>query len=284
MRPHVPLELPFVGRDAEMCLLREALEESVAGTGRVVLLTGEPGIGKTRTAYELAALARRTGAAVLAGRSHEGEGAPAYWPWAQVVTACARTMDEPALRSHMGNAAADIARAFPVVRERLPDLSEAPAQDSSEARFRLFDGVANFLVNASGARPLVILLDDLHCADVPSLRLLEFVVRGAADARLLIVGTYRDTEMAPGGPARDVLAAVTRCGHTVRLHLRGLGHDAIRQLMARVTREEPSPTAVARVRDESAGNPFFVIVRTGTFCSYTPDPRVAIAWKVLDGA
>jgi hypothetical protein len=165
MRPHVPLELPFVGRDAEMRLLREALEESVAGSGRVVLLTGEPGIGKTRTAYELAALARRTGAAVLAGRSHEGEGAPAYWPWAQVVTACARTMDEPALRSHMGNAAADIARAFPVVRERLPDLSEAPAQDSSEARFRLFDGVANFLVNASGARPLVILLDDLHSAD-----------------------------------------------------------------------------------------------------------------------
>jgi predicted ATPase len=184
-----------------MRLLRESLEQSVAGSGRVVLLTGEPGIGKTRTAYELAALARRASAAVLAGRSHEGDGAPAYWPWAQVVKACARTMDEPALRSHMGNAVADIARAFPVVGERLPGLPEAPARDSSEARFRLFDGVANFLVNASGARPLVILLDDLHCADVPSLRLLEFVVRGAVDARLLIVGTYAGIQAMPSGHA-----------------------------------------------------------------------------------
>jgi tetratricopeptide (TPR) repeat protein len=259
MRPHLPLDLPFVGRDAEMGLLCQALEESVAGSGRVVLLTGEPGIGKTRTAHELAVLAGRMGAAVLVGRGHDGDGAPAYWPWAQIVTACVRATDERALRSHLGSAAADIARAFPVVRERLSDLPGAPAQDSNEARFRLFDGITNFLVSVSAERPLVVFLDDLHCADVASLRLLEFVVRDAADARLLIVGTYRDTEIAAGSAARNVLGEITRHGHALWLQLRGLGDEAIRHLMAQITGGEPSAAAVARVRDESAGNPFFIL-------------------------
>jgi DNA-binding winged helix-turn-helix (wHTH) protein len=161
----------FVGRDAVMLALRAELDEVLAGRGRVTMLVGEPGIGKTRTAEELAHEARRRGARVAEARCHEGEGVPAFWPWVQILRALVKELPGTRLREQLGAGAADIAPLLPELRQRLPGLPDAVTLDSEQARFRLFDSIALFLLNASRTRPLLLLLDDLHWADEPSLRL-----------------------------------------------------------------------------------------------------------------
>ena len=129
----------FVGRDRELAVLSQTLEDALAGRGRVILLAGEPGIGKSRLAAELAARARGRGAKVLVGRCWEAGGAPAYWPWVQSLRAYVREAQLDALRAELGAGAADLAQIVPEVRERLPDLPAPPSADSEAARFPLFD-------------------------------------------------------------------------------------------------------------------------------------------------
>src|SRR5262245_30862760 len=150
----------FVGRVEEMEPLREALAEAVSGRGQLVLLAGDPGIGKTRTAEEFAAHARQEGAELLWGRCHEGESLPAYWPWLQIIRAYGRVRDAVTLRSEMGAGAAALAQIVPELRERWPDLPQPEPLHPEQARFQLFDRVLIFL--KARHRPLVLILDDLQ--------------------------------------------------------------------------------------------------------------------------
>ncbi len=166
----------FVGRRQELGELKAALEGALSGDGRMMTLVGEPGIGKSRTALELATYARLRGAQVLWGRCYESEGAPPYWPWVQAIRSYVRERDPAELRGELGAGAADIAEVVPDVRQRLPDLGAAATfDDPQQARFRLFDSLTAFLKSASLTQPFVLVLDDLHWADEGSLRLLEFI-------------------------------------------------------------------------------------------------------------
>ena len=186
---HRPGTGVFVGRNAEVLALRAALDGVLAGHGSLVLLVGEPGIGKTRLAEELSALARRAGAEVLWGRSWEGAGAPALWPWVQILRSAISNREPDRLRSELGSAGGTIAHVVPELLERLPDLV-VPALPPGEAgRFRLLDAVATVLRRAAGARPLVLVLDDLHWADEPSLELLHLLSRDSSGAPILLAGT-----------------------------------------------------------------------------------------------
>ena len=127
---------PFVGREAELAALAVDLDAAAGGRGGVVLLAGEPGVGKTRLAEELAAQATTQGAVVLWGRCWEGEGAPAFWPWVQIVRAYVEAVDPAVLRQDMGAGAADIAQVVPAVHDRLPDLPTPPPVEPEAARFR----------------------------------------------------------------------------------------------------------------------------------------------------
>src|SRR5919202_1311795 len=127
----------FVGREREMERLLAGLEDSLAGSGRLIMLVGEPGIGKTRTAQELLTYARLRGARVLIGRSHEGEGAPAYWPWKQMARAYIEEIGpERAIESIGPGAAADIAQVMPELQDAIPGYQPPPTRDPDEARFR----------------------------------------------------------------------------------------------------------------------------------------------------
>ncbi len=169
--------------------LKACLEDALSGRGRLVTLVGEPGIGKTRTALELATYAGLRQAQVLWGRCYEGEGAPPYWPWVQAIRSYVRDVDPEQLRSDMGAGAADSGQVVSDVRDRLPGL-EAPLQlEPEQARFRLFDSITAFLKSAGRRQPLVLVLDDLHWADHPSLLSLEFVAKGLGNARLRVIGT-----------------------------------------------------------------------------------------------
>jgi len=152
-----------------MAGLRTVLDDAISGQGRLVMLTGEPGIGKTRVAQELAGAAESQGMRVFWGRCYEGLGAP--------IREYVQQADPETLPSEMGPEAADIAAIIPEVTAKLPGLEDAPQLDPDQARFRLFDSIATFLKNSAASNPLALVLDDLHWADRSSLHLLEFLVK-----------------------------------------------------------------------------------------------------------
>src|SRR6266545_869514 len=222
----------FVGRSAELGELRAAMTEALGGSSRAVLLTGEPGIGKTALAVRLAGEAEALGVAVRWGRGSEREGAPAFWPWIQIVREQLLRSD-PADRRRLERTAAPLYRMMPQLTRPDQRMRTTPApfggraDDSAEARFRLFDATSSFLRTAAGERGLVIVLDDAHWADAPSLLLLGHLVRDLGRDPVLFVVSFREEEVAPGGPVAAVVGPL------------------------------PGATLAARIHDATGGNPFF---------------------------
>lgn len=250
----------FVGRRRELEALSAALELARDGQARLALLAGEPGIGKTRTALELAAQASKHDAVVAWGRCHEEAGAPPYRPWSQILAALAAGQNASELRADLGAGGPDIAEILPEIRVRLPDLDPPPAAltDPSETRFRLFGSITHFLVRHSRRRPLVLILDDLHWADAPTLRLLEFLMQEVADGRLLVVGTYRDTDVSRRHQLSDTLGALLRVPHAIRLHLSGLDIDDVSDFATTTAGVKLPPWLTNAIHSQTEGNPLFV--------------------------
>ena len=238
--------------------LTAALDDSLAGRGRVVMLAGEPGIGKTRIAEELAGLAEQRGARVLWGWCYEQEGAPPYWPWVQPVRSYINATDPELLRVQMGPGAADIAEVIPEVRNQLPDLEPPPALDPNQARFRLFDSIAALFKSASQAQPLMLVLEDLHWADQASLLLLEFLARQISEISLLVVGTYRDAEVSSEHPLFGTLAHLSRNPSFHRQILDGLAPSDVEEFILAANASDPSQELVDAVYAHTEGNPFFM--------------------------
>jgi DNA-binding SARP family transcriptional activator len=247
----------FVGRERELRDLARLLGRTADGQGSLVLLGGQAGIGKTRTAEELAALARRRGLAVLWGRCHEGDGAPPYWLWAEVLRSSVAGRDPGALAAALGGRAAEIAQFVPELRERLPGPPPAAPLDPEAARFRLFEAVAGLLRRAAAAQPILMVLDDLHWADKPSLMLLQFLTRQLRDVPVLVLGAYRDAEVGRRHPLNDVLASLSRERVTARITLQGLEAPEVARFIEAATGVPPGPLAAA-VHARTEGNPFFV--------------------------
>ena len=249
----------FVGRQREMGELKAALEDALSGRGRLVTLVGEPGIGKTRTAQELATYAGLRSAQVLWGRCYEEQGMPPYWPWVQAIRSYVREREPDQLRSEMGAGAAEIAEVVSDIKERLPDLSPPPQLDSPEqARFRLFDSITAFLKSASQKQPLVLVLDDLHWADQPSLLLLQFVARELGNSRLLLIGTYRDMELSRQHPLTETLGELTRERLFQRVLLRGLSQQDVRRFIEVAACVDPPQGLAEAVHTQTEGKPLFV--------------------------
>jgi predicted ATPase len=169
----------FVGRERELVALTDGLDDALAGRGTLFLVSGEPGIGKSRLADEIGARARGRGMRVLWGRCWEGGGAPAYFPWVQCLRSYVRDLDAGTLRTQLGRGLSDLAQLVPEIEDDACGSSGSIAVDPETARFRLFEAVAEFLEKGAEARPLMLVLDDLHAADTPSLLLLQFL---AADS------------------------------------------------------------------------------------------------------
>jgi class 3 adenylate cyclase/tetratricopeptide (TPR) repeat protein len=247
----------FVGRERELERLRESVDAAMAGRGSLQLLVGEPGIGKTRAAEELATYAQVSGARVYWGRCREDEGAPSYWPWVQAIRAYARDADPVALAWQIGAGAAELAQLIPEIAEKL-DVEPASGADSEEARFRLFDSVTSLLMAAARDRPLVIVLDDLHWADEPSLLLLRFATKELGSSGLLILGTYRDVELGRHHPLARVLGEITGSESSARIPLRGLSVGAVERYIEMTSGGACPPGLAEAVYEQTDGNPFFV--------------------------
>jgi DNA-binding SARP family transcriptional activator len=278
----------FVGRVPELAELMAGLDDAFAGRGRLFLVVGEPGIGKSRLAEEVMRHARARGARVLVGRCWEAGGAPAYWPWVQALRAAVRDTDSAALLAHLGAGGAQLAQIVPELRQRFPDLPEPPALESEVARFRLFDATAEFLGNISQAPPTVLVLDDLHAADAPSLLLLRFLARELRSTHILLLAAYRNVDPIPGRPLTETLAEVAREPVTRRVSLGGLSEREVAQYVELTASQIASTPLVTAVHQETEGNPLFVgeIVRLlaveGVGSESTAEARLAIPQSIRD--
>ncbi|MGW5054349.1 ATP-binding protein [Actinokineospora sp. NPDC004072] len=232
----------FIGRDHPAGVLRGEIGRVRDSHGGLVLVTGEAGIGKTTLVTTAADEARRQGALVLSGSCWDSDSVPGLWPWVQVVRALRR-----------GAAEGEWARAEEAAGDALPVLlGERPAESSGE--FPLFDAVTSALVAVSQTRPVVVVLDDLHWADAASVRLLAFAAQHAWFERLLLVGTYRDVDIAGTGHPLDSLVL----SKATTLTLTGLTVDEVGDLIALTGVDRPDPGLVAEVHRRTGGNPFFV--------------------------
>ncbi len=240
---------PFVGRQRELGEIRAATSAALAGRGGVLCLTGEPGIGKTSLADQAAAYALARGMRVYWGRCFEDGGAPAYWPWIQV------------LRGVIGDAGSQYSRTLPAdIVRMLPELAaEAPRPDAGDTellRFRLFDAVARLLRESASAKPIMLVLDDLHEADVASLQLLKFMTRMVHDVQLIIVGTYREAEMRRSQQRAAIIPDILR--DATHLSLAGLAEDDVGRMVEARAQHAQDPDFVAALSRTTAGNPLFV--------------------------
>lgn len=248
----------FVGRRHELAALLAGLDDAFAGRGRLFLIDGEPGIGKSRLAEELSTRAFDRGARVLAGRCWEQGGAPAYWPWTQALRGYMRSADASLLRAELGVKAGELTTLMPELRERFPDLPEPTGLDPEGARFRLFDATVEFLRSAAERRPLVLVLDDLHAADEPTLLLLQFVTRALGTTRITVVGGYRTVDPLPHERLTQALAELAREPVTRRLSLTGLRAVEVAEYVEATASRLATRRLTASLHERTQGNPLFV--------------------------
>jgi DNA-binding SARP family transcriptional activator len=227
----------FVGRRAELGQLLQALQEAQRGA-RFAVIEGQPGIGKTRLAEELAQRAATDGAGVLWGRSLEGDAAPAFWPWLSVLRPLAARSE--AVGPRLG---------------QLLGLQSGELVDpGSAARFELFDEVVGLLAGAGGP---VVVLDDVQWADPASLELLGFLAGRLQEEPVLLVATVRELELGRADGVVDALAAIARRPGSRRLRLRGLGTEDTAALIRQATGQDVPASVVATIHERAEGNPFY---------------------------
>ncbi len=248
----------LVGREAETAELGRLLDAVGQGSGALVLIGGEPGVGKTRLCQELLAEAGKKQMLVLVGHSYEGEGAQPFIPFVESLEQAARTVPRADLRTALGDAGSEIAKLMPELRRIFRDISEPIQLPPEQQRRYLFNSFQDFTTRLSNQRPIVWLLDDLHWADDSSLLLLQHFAQNLATLPVLILGTYRDIELEVGKPFEKALAQLVRQRLARRMALKRLPEASVADLIASLAGDQPPESLVQVIYQETEGNPFFV--------------------------
>ena len=253
-----PRESAFVGREREHCLLTDAWKRAREGRRQLCLVAGEPGIGKTRLSVEFARRCADEQATVLVGRCDEEALVP-YQPFVEALGWYARVCPEASLRAAIPAGGGGELGAFaPEFLVRLPDLPAPTPMNAQGQRYRLFETVSSLLSTMSRQIPVLLLLDDLHWADKPTLSLLRHVLRGSDPAALLMIGTYREGEVTAGHPLGELLADLRRESSVTRVALTGLEPGEVGRLAAMLSASDVPASLTQQVAESTGGNPFFV--------------------------
>ena len=262
----------FVGRERELAQMEQVWRRATSGQRQLLLLAGEPGIGKTRLSVEFARGRVEATATVLVGRCDEEALVP-YQPFVEALSWYVRVCPKPELRAQLAaiGGGAELGPLIPELLRRVPDLPSQPAMNPEGQRYRLFEAVADLLAQASAVRPMLLVFDDLHWADKPTLLMLRHVVRATNAASLCIIGTYRESELARTHALAEMLADLRREAAVTRLSLRGLEETQVKGLIDAFVGPDASPQLVHLVADSTEGNPFFIgemlrhLTETGAF-------------------
>ena len=248
----------FVGREAELRQLQSAFDAALSGNGGLVMVVGEPGIGKTSVCEQLATYAAMRGGRTLRGHCYEeGSLSLPYLPFVEAMRTYVLDRDPEALRSELGSNAPYVARIVSEVRDKLA-VEQPEGGDPEDDRWRLLQGVTTFLRNAANVQPLVIVLEDLHWADKGTLDVLTHIARSLEGARMLIIGTYRDVEVDRSHALSGALAELRRFTNFSRVTLRGLGADDVQNMLATIAARAVPWALAEQVHRQTEGNPLFV--------------------------
>ncbi len=250
--------LPCVGRARELERVGEAVDRAGRGEGDLVLFSGEAGIGKTRMTMEAERLARARDVLVLRGHCSDAESGAPYQPLLEQIERIARLLGPEAMRQRMGENAAELGKLMPELNQRYSDIPPYPTLPPEQERRYLLHGVAEFVARGAAVQPLMLVFEDLHWADDSTCILLRYLAERLKAEPVLIIGSYRDSELEPGGPFGRTLGELTRERLVEDLRLKRLERPEIVELLVRQFGSEPPPTLVELIFSETEGNPFFI--------------------------
>src|SRR5262249_29683964 len=253
-RPDRP---PLIGRHAEYSKLAQHLRDAARGVGVLLLLGGEPGVGKTRLAEDLLEEARAQGMLATTGHCYEG-GATPFSPFIEIIEQMMREVPVRTFREALGQDAPEVARLVPRIRRTWEDLPEPSQLAPEQHRSVLLSAVLDLLRRLSVQQPVVVLLDDLHWADEETVGLLQYLAHHLSGLRVMVLGTYRDIEFDLDKPFEKALPAFVRHPRVFRVPVRCLPQHAVAELLAALGGSEPPTALVAAIFQETEGNPFFV--------------------------
>ena len=249
----------FVGRDDELLLLTEAWKRSLVEGPIGVLVSGEPGAGKTRLSSQFAAQRHADGVVVLAGRCDEHLGVP-FQPFVEALRYWLVNTPEAERAAGLGATGGELIRLIPELLTLAPGIVEPSPADPDTERYRLFEAVGTWLSSIARSAPVVLVLDDIHWAAAPTLQLLSHLLRGDDEGPIMFVGTYRDTDLDRSHPLSNVLADLRRADGTERIALKGLDLAGVEHLLTVASGHDLDASGrelAAAIHAETDGNAFF---------------------------
>ena len=252
------LPIPLIGRDRERSELLRLLDGALAGHGAIVLIGGEAGSGKTHLTQAILAEAERRGCLALIGHCSEMEGAPPFVPFIEMLEYSARVAPYESFRYAIGDAAPEVAKLMPELRRMYPDIPPPIELPPEQQRRFLFNACRDFVERSARVAPMVAVFEDLHWADEPTLLLLQHLARIVSVSPILMIGTYRDTELNVAQPLAGMLENLVRQKVGTRLSLRQLTTAEVAAMLAALAGQDPPPSLVRTVFEETEGNPYFV--------------------------
>jgi DNA polymerase III delta prime subunit len=247
----------LIGRENEVSVINKHLEETTSGKGSILLIGGEPGVGKTRLGEEAIAWGYRQGLLPLIGHAYEERGTP-FVTSAEILEDVARILPPDMLKNALGNTAAEIALLLPDLRRQFPEIPEPAALPPGQQQRFLFNAVLEFLTRLSRSCPLVLMLDDLHWADDSSILLLEHLAPHLQRLPILMVVTYRDVESDMSAPFKRALAQLSRQSYAKLIPVQRFSRDDVVSLLTTMGAPDPPPQMVDAIFHETNGNAFFV--------------------------
>src|SRR5215207_9080988 len=252
---------PFVGRERELATLRTLLPDAEGDGARVALLAGEAGSGKSRLVRELAHAAAADGVLVLYGACAAVVRTP-YGPFVTALEQLVRVTDPDVLRGDLGTAGGELTRLLPDLRQRVGELPDSIPGDPDTERHRLHAAVADLLASATRRRPMLLVIEDLHWADSPTLLLLRHLARSAGQVLMLLVATFRDTKADVPDELSEALVDLRRAEDVARLALRGLNDEEIAEFVRQAAGGNLDPTTgelARQISELTDGNAFLMI-------------------------
>ena len=249
---------PLVARDRERRELSRNLDAALSRRGRLVLLGGEPGVGKSRLARDTIAEARGRGFLAFAGHCYDAESATPYNPFVEIVESAAHELDTESFTRVLGDDGARVAKVVPSLRARVPAAATEEERPPALERRMLFDAMRAVIERLSAEQPVVLLFEDLHWADASTAALLQHILPRVAQLPLLVIATYRDTEAFPERPLSALLGDFVRHEQTVDLSVHRLPPTAVADLLREYGGSDAPARVVELVVRETEGNPFFV--------------------------
>jgi DNA-binding winged helix-turn-helix (wHTH) protein/tetratricopeptide (TPR) repeat protein len=249
----------MVGRERELAALLSGLDDAASRRGRLVLISGEPGVGKTRMADEVAAAADAKRMAILVGHCSEHDEAVAYLPFVEILEDFIDRESNPdVLRAALGEQAPELARLIPKLKNILPELPPPLDLPPAQARRHLFNCFFDFVARIASERSTLMILEDLHWADDSTLSLLDHLSQRLSDLPLMVIGTYRDGEINLTRPLAKTLEDSFRGRLATRVRLKGLPRDGVAAMLNSLSGKSAPAVVVGEVFAETEGNPFFV--------------------------